>query len=40
VLPSRGLGVLQAAVFWPLPGQPGAEASAASDHRAVYVDIR
>jgi hypothetical protein len=27
-------------VFWPLPGQPGAEASAASDHRAVYVDIR
>jgi endonuclease/exonuclease/phosphatase family metal-dependent hydrolase len=40
VLPSRGLGILHAAVFWPAPGEPGAEASAASDHRAVFVDIR
>ena len=40
VLPARELDILGAAVLWPLPGSPLAEAASASDHRLVYVDIR
>ena len=40
VLPSAGLAVTAAGVFWPAPGEPLAEAArAASDHRLVWVDI-
>ena len=39
-LPSRGLAFRGAGVFWPAPGQPGAEAVAAGPaHRLVYVDV-
>lgn len=40
VLPSAGLDVLGCGVFWPEPGEPGAEAAALSDHRLVWLDIR
>lgn len=41
VLPSRGLKVVDAGVFWPAPGEPlDDEAKAASDHRLVWVDVR
>ena len=41
VLPAAALEVLDAGVFWPLPGEALAEeAAAASRHRAVWVDIR
>ncbi|TDL47222.1 endonuclease/exonuclease/phosphatase family protein [Kocuria rosea] len=44
VLPSKNLRVLGAGVWWPAPGEPGAELTGeypfpASDHRPVYVDI-
>lgn len=39
-LPSRGLEVVGAGVFWPVPGEPGAEAAGASDHRLVFVEFR
>ena len=40
VLPSAGLEVAAAGVFWPAPGEPLAEAAAAaSDHRLVWVDL-
>jgi endonuclease/exonuclease/phosphatase family metal-dependent hydrolase len=39
VLPSRGFKVLDAGVFWPAPGEPGAEWVEASDHRLVWVEI-
>ncbi len=40
VLPSRGLAVADAGVWWPAPGAPGADdAAAASRHRLVWVDI-
>jgi hypothetical protein len=40
VLPSRGLRVTGGGVFWPAPGEPGAEAVEASDHRLVWIDVR
>jgi hypothetical protein len=43
VLPSKDLPVAGAAVFWPAPGQPGAELmppAVSSDHRLVWVDLR
>lgn len=40
VLPSADLAVAGAGVFWPRPGEPLAEAAAASDHRLVWVDVR
>ena len=40
VLPSRDLGVVDAGVFWPLPGKPGSQAAKASDHRLVWVDLQ
>ena len=39
-LPSKGLKIAGAGVFWPQPGQPGAEAITASDHRLVWIDIQ
>jgi endonuclease/exonuclease/phosphatase family metal-dependent hydrolase len=39
-LPSRGLSVVDGGVFWPVAGEPGAEAVTASDHRPVWIDIR
>jgi len=38
-LPSRGLKVVGSGVFWPQPGEPGATAITASDHRLVWIDI-
>ncbi|MFF0991368.1 endonuclease/exonuclease/phosphatase family protein [Kocuria nitroreducens] len=44
VLPSKNLRVVGAGVWWPAPGEPGAELTGeypfpASDHRPVHVDI-
>ncbi|MFF0903765.1 UNVERIFIED_CONTAM: endonuclease/exonuclease/phosphatase family protein [Kocuria sp. CPCC 205316] len=44
VLPSKNLRVLEAGVWWPAPGTPGAELTGeypfpTSDHRPVYIDI-
>ena len=38
-LPSKTLEIKQSGVFWPKPGQPGADLVTASDHRMVWVDI-
>ncbi|MEN0110598.1 MAG: endonuclease/exonuclease/phosphatase family protein [Planctomycetota bacterium] len=38
-LPSANLRVLASGVYWPAPGEPGAEAVNASDHRLVWVDV-
>ena len=38
-LPSVGLRLLDSGVFWPVPGQPGADIVEASDHRLVWVDL-
>lgn len=40
VLPSQTLQVLETGVFWPLPGEPGAELVSCSDHRLVWIDVR
>ena len=39
VLPSTGLEVVAAGVFWPLEGAPGAAWLDASDHRPVWIDV-
>ena len=39
LLPSAGLEVLAAGVFWPVEGSPGAALIDASDHRLVWVDV-
>ncbi|MEL7347740.1 MAG: endonuclease/exonuclease/phosphatase family protein [Pseudomonadota bacterium] len=39
VLPAPDLTVTGAGVYWPAPGEPGARAAAASDHRLVWVDV-
>ena len=39
VLPSAGLEVLAAGVFWPVEGNPGAALIDASDHHLVWVDV-
>lgn len=39
VLPSSGFRVVDSGVFWPTPGQPGADWAEASDHRMVWVDL-
>jgi hypothetical protein len=40
VLPSAGVRVVRAGVYWPAPGAPGSDmAQAASRHRLVWVDI-
>ena len=40
VLPSTGMRVVGSGVFWPPPGQLGAEWLDASDHRMVWVDLQ
>jgi endonuclease/exonuclease/phosphatase family metal-dependent hydrolase len=39
-LPSREFEIVTGGVFWPVPGQPGAEAIKATDHHSVWIDIR
>ena len=39
VLPSAGLKIVDAGVFWPLGDEPGAAFLDASDHRLVWVDV-
>jgi hypothetical protein len=39
-LPSKGLSVVEGGVFWPTADEPGGEAITATDHRAVWIDIR
>lgn len=39
VLPSVGLAVQASGVFWPAPGQPGAEWLDATDHHMVWLDL-
>ena len=39
VLPSAGLEITGAGVFWPAEDEPGAELIDASDHRLVWVDL-
>ncbi|MCH2182265.1 MAG: endonuclease/exonuclease/phosphatase family protein [Mariniblastus sp.] len=39
LLPSRNLKVVDGGVVWPAPGEPGADAVTASDHRMVWIDI-
>ena len=38
-LPSTGFTLVGSGVYWPLPGQPGADLVEASDHRPVWVDL-
>ena len=38
-LPSRTLELKANGVYWPVPGQQGAEAVKASDHRMVWIDV-
>ena len=38
-LPSKTLNVTASGVFWPLPGQQGADAVTATDHRMVWIDV-
>ncbi len=40
VLPSREFEVVKGGIFWPTPGQPGADAINATDHHSVWLDIR
>ena len=40
VLPSRTLQVLDSGVYWPAPGQTGADWIEVSDHRLVWLDIQ
>ena len=40
VLPTRGLEVTGAGVFWPADDDPLARLNAASDHALVWVDVR
>ena len=39
VLPSAGLEIVAAGVFWPVGAEPGAALVDASDHRLVWVDV-
>jgi endonuclease/exonuclease/phosphatase family metal-dependent hydrolase len=39
VLPSVGFRIIDSGVFWPRPGQPGADWIGASDHRLVWLDL-
>ena len=39
VLPSAGLEIVDAGVFWPVGGEPGATLVDVSDHRLVWVDV-
>lgn len=39
-LPSKNLEIIQAGVFWPVPGAPGAKLVPATDHRMVWIDLK
>lgn len=39
VLPSKGLRVAASGVFWPSPGEPGADWLDATDHHMVWIDL-
>ena len=39
VLPSTGMQVIDAGVYWPLSGEPDAALLDASDHRLVWIDV-
>jgi hypothetical protein len=39
VLPSQNLTIVEAGVFWPAPGEAGAELADVSDHHLVWVDV-
>ena len=39
VLPSGGLEIIGAGLYWPVEGEPGAELIDVSDHRLVWVDV-
>ncbi|WP_197526914.1 endonuclease/exonuclease/phosphatase family protein [Pirellulimonas nuda] len=39
VLPTRGIRVIDGGVYWPVAGEPGAEAIGATDHRLVWLDL-
>lgn len=39
VLPSTGMRIVSSGVFWPAPGQPGAEWIDATDHHMVWLDL-
>lgn len=39
-LPSAELEVAKGGIFWPKPGEPGADAIGATDHHSVWIDIR
>ena len=39
VLPSAGLEITGAGVYWPAEGEPGADLIDASDHRLVWIDV-
>ncbi|MFT7629549.1 MAG: hypothetical protein ACI87E_000547, partial [Mariniblastus sp.] len=38
-LPSKTLTIKASGVFWPRPGEPGADLVLATDHRMVWVDV-
>lgn len=40
VLPSQDFEVVDGGVFWPAPGEPGAELADASDHHMVWLDLQ
>lgn len=40
VLPSKGLEVVRGGIFWPKPGDAGADAITATDHRSVWLDLK
>jgi endonuclease/exonuclease/phosphatase family metal-dependent hydrolase len=39
VLPSQGLRIVASGVFWPTPGEEGADWIGATDHHMVYLDL-
>jgi len=40
VLPSPDFEIVKGGIFWPAPGEAGADAITATDHRSVWIDIR
>lgn len=38
-LPSKTLRIIKSGVFWPQPGDPGADLVGATDHRLVWIDV-
>lgn len=38
-IPSNGFEIVDGGIFWPKPGEAGAEAVSGSDHRLVWIDL-